>query len=415
MAHDIFISFSSKDKAIADAIVTKMESSALRCWVAPRDITPGHDWGGSIVEAIEESRIFILVFSESSNNSDQVKREVERAVSKGVVILPFRISDVSPSKNMEYYISTTHWLDALTRPIEKHIDTLVDHAKKIVNVEVISPHTDAVEPKHVEQILNNSYKKPQPLFKYLIFIILVIFLFLANSVFEGRFFVSEKELVSISEDPIYGGHKAVKKGCEDSLSYNSAREEASILNGGATQKQKQPVVICKIYLDEQPKLDTAIRLYARSLAAAAQYEKAIAFYIRAAELGDIHANLVLGYYYLHGRKNDRKLSITYLQKAADLNSLEAIIELGKTYELGRLSMPDYSKAVQFYSIASEKESAEGYYKLAQMYHFGLGVIVDKTKAQYLYRKALAFDHKQAEEALSEFSIERPSWSGNEVR
>ena len=41
MSHDIFVSYSSKDKAVADAIVSALENSGLRCWVAPRDVKPG--------------------------------------------------------------------------------------------------------------------------------------------------------------------------------------------------------------------------------------------------------------------------------------------------------------------------------------------------------------------------------------
>ncbi len=68
----------------------------------------------------------MLVFSSNSNNPPQVMREVERAASKGIAILPLRIEDVAPSKSMEYFISRTHWLDALTPPLEKHLQQLAD-------------------------------------------------------------------------------------------------------------------------------------------------------------------------------------------------------------------------------------------------------------------------------------------------
>ena len=41
---DVFISYSSKDKPVADAICNRLESGNLRCWYAPRDILPGADW-----------------------------------------------------------------------------------------------------------------------------------------------------------------------------------------------------------------------------------------------------------------------------------------------------------------------------------------------------------------------------------
>lgn len=54
MAHDVFISHSSKDKQVADAMCNKLESSGIRCWIAPRDILPGMDWTESLVKAIKK-------------------------------------------------------------------------------------------------------------------------------------------------------------------------------------------------------------------------------------------------------------------------------------------------------------------------------------------------------------------------
>jgi hypothetical protein len=51
----------------------------------------------------------VLVFSASAYASPQVRREVERAVHKGVSLLPVRIEDVLPSKSLEYFLSTQHW------------------------------------------------------------------------------------------------------------------------------------------------------------------------------------------------------------------------------------------------------------------------------------------------------------------
>jgi len=46
---------------------------------------------------------------------------VERTVHQGIAVIPFRIEDVLPNKSLEYFISTQHWLDALTPPLENHL------------------------------------------------------------------------------------------------------------------------------------------------------------------------------------------------------------------------------------------------------------------------------------------------------
>jgi hypothetical protein len=126
MAHDIFISYSSKDKTVADAVCAALEAERVRCWIAPRDVMPGVSYGEAIIEALNASRVLVLIYTANSNASRHVMREVERAVNKGVTVIPFRVEDVRPSPSMEYFISSDHWLDALTPPLESHVRRLVE-------------------------------------------------------------------------------------------------------------------------------------------------------------------------------------------------------------------------------------------------------------------------------------------------
>ncbi|MDR3799935.1 MAG: toll/interleukin-1 receptor domain-containing protein [Terracidiphilus sp.] len=124
MAHDVFISHSAKDKVTADAVCAMLESNGIRCWIAPRDVIPSMEWGEAIIDAIEQCRIMVLVFTANANASPQIRREVERAVNRGVAILPLRMEDVLPGKSLEYFIGNVHWLDALTPPVEAHLKNL---------------------------------------------------------------------------------------------------------------------------------------------------------------------------------------------------------------------------------------------------------------------------------------------------
>lgn len=122
--HDVFLSHSAKDRDVADAACAALEARGVRCWVAPRDITPGREWSEAIIEALQGARVMVLVYSGHANTSPQVLREVERAVSRGIPIVPFRIEDVPASKSMEYFISTHHWLDAFPPPLHRHVERL---------------------------------------------------------------------------------------------------------------------------------------------------------------------------------------------------------------------------------------------------------------------------------------------------
>ncbi len=132
MAHDVFISYSQKNKDTAEAVCGALEKKNIRCWMAPRDILPGREWGEAIVTAISEAKTMILIFSAASNESQQVLREVERAVNKKITIVPFRIENVVPTKSMEYFLYSTHWLDALTSDLPKHIAELTRTVESLV-------------------------------------------------------------------------------------------------------------------------------------------------------------------------------------------------------------------------------------------------------------------------------------------
>lgn len=129
MAREVFISYSQPDRDCAFELVSRIEEQAIECWIAPRDIAPSADWAAEIIDAIGRARVMILVFSASSNDSPQVRREVERAVHKQVSILPFRIEEVLPSKSLEYFLSAQHWMDAFPPPREPHYARLCGYLK----------------------------------------------------------------------------------------------------------------------------------------------------------------------------------------------------------------------------------------------------------------------------------------------
>lgn len=150
MAREVFVSYSQPDYECAVELVARVEGEGINCWIAPRDIAPSSDWAAEIIDAISNSRVMILVFSASSNDSPQVRREVERAVHKNVSILPFRIENVVPSKSLEYFLSSQHWMDAFTSPREAHYARLCAYLKsqltKTDSGRGVAPDTASTQP-----------------------------------------------------------------------------------------------------------------------------------------------------------------------------------------------------------------------------------------------------------------------------
>jgi len=136
MAHDVFVSYSSKDKTVADAVVASLEQNDIRCWYAPRDIKPSDDWAESITKAIESSKVFLIVFSGNANQSHRVLDEVNFAISEEITILPFRIENLDPVGAMKLHLSTRHWLDAYDPSWEAHLKKLVFDVSVIIEAKI---------------------------------------------------------------------------------------------------------------------------------------------------------------------------------------------------------------------------------------------------------------------------------------
>ena len=106
---DIFISYSSKDERIANEICVAFENEGLNCWIAPRNIQVGKEYGGEIIKGIEGCKVFFLCLSKSSNESQHVLREVERAVNRKLPIIVYQHEETVLSKSLEYFLASTQW------------------------------------------------------------------------------------------------------------------------------------------------------------------------------------------------------------------------------------------------------------------------------------------------------------------
>jgi len=137
----VFISHSSKDKPAAEAALYVLEKNGVSCWIAPRDIPPGAQWAEAVLDGIEKCSFFVLLFSESANQSPQVSREVERAVHKGLIIIPVRLEDVMPKKALEYFISGAHWMDAFPKPFEEYLEALTHSIQRFDSESSSQPQT----------------------------------------------------------------------------------------------------------------------------------------------------------------------------------------------------------------------------------------------------------------------------------
>lgn len=107
----IFLSHSSKNAKEAEAVCRVLEQAGHKCFLAPRDIPSGREYAEEIVNGIDSSSAVVLLLSEAANSSPHVLREIERAVSKKLSIIVYKLEDVELSKSMEYFLMTHQWVN----------------------------------------------------------------------------------------------------------------------------------------------------------------------------------------------------------------------------------------------------------------------------------------------------------------
>ena len=117
----VFISHASQNHKLADEIRQHLEKLRIDCWIAPRDIPAGAQYGEEIVSAINRSLAVVLVLTSEANNSRAVANEVELAFRNSKAIIPIRITPIEPSAGLAFFINSVQWVDACATPLKSRV------------------------------------------------------------------------------------------------------------------------------------------------------------------------------------------------------------------------------------------------------------------------------------------------------
>lgn len=110
-ASHLFVCFSSKDEAVAREVVEALEASGLQCWISLRDVLPGQNYQEAIVQALESASGIVFLFSEHSNKSQEIRKELSIGGSINVPVFPLRLSPIAASGALRYELAIRQWID----------------------------------------------------------------------------------------------------------------------------------------------------------------------------------------------------------------------------------------------------------------------------------------------------------------
>ena len=121
---DIFISYSAKDREKAEQLTELLASAGLSVWIDKHGIGAATSWSGEISKAIEECKALLLLLSETSIESDNVRKEVSLAAERKKKILPLDLEPVALTHDLAYHLAGIQRtpitnIDAIIRAIGK--------------------------------------------------------------------------------------------------------------------------------------------------------------------------------------------------------------------------------------------------------------------------------------------------------
>lgn len=118
---NIFISYSNENQALAKELCQVLKNGNISYWVDYENNAYGDPFAGSIVSAIDEAEVFLLLVTKESTRSKHVLRELSYADNHQKPILPVVAGEVVLSKDFEYYLSAYHLLSySNSLEFEKH-------------------------------------------------------------------------------------------------------------------------------------------------------------------------------------------------------------------------------------------------------------------------------------------------------
>jgi hypothetical protein len=425
-AHPIlFVSHVSEDRAAALEIVGELERRGVSCWIAPRNVQPGHPFDDEIVAALDHCRAMLLIFSEHCNESEYIRREVTVAGENRKVIIPFRIEDVQPRRGLRVRLSDLHWIDGFAVR-EQAIDELVKRFAPSGSTPFILPPSAPVPPEQ-PVVATPAARLAQPSVaarapkNYWPAIggagaLAVIAVAVAMWFWSGGF-DTKPAPAPVAADALSQGKAAFERKDYveamrwDRQAADQGNAAAQTLVGylyekglGVPRNSAEALIWYRKAADQghAPAQRNIGNLYEQGAGTARDYPEAMRWYRKAADQGNAGAQTNIGYLFENGLgvAQDYAEAMRWYRKAADQGEATAQNNIGVFYDKGYGVAQDYAEAARWYRMAANQGNIDAEYNLALLYADGRGVPRDLGQARQWMQNAAESGDPEAKKWLS---------------
>jgi TolB-like protein/Tfp pilus assembly protein PilF len=141
MAGEIFISYRRADEAFARLLHRALKAEGVEAWYDAL-IGPGQEWRLATAKALEDSKIFVLLFSENAAQSSDIAKELAAATHEKKLVVPVRLQNIEPKGSFLYELASRNWVNAYDNTEAK----LVELAKGLAQLVKTGARDESVLP-----------------------------------------------------------------------------------------------------------------------------------------------------------------------------------------------------------------------------------------------------------------------------
>ena len=143
---NVFVCHAKDDKSITKKLVSKLESSGIKCYVASRDKA-----AGTVDELISKSNIFILMLSKNAQKSDEVIEQLKSAVEHNCQIIPFKTGSIENNMTMQYFLHSLEWVDSYGDGFDEAYDVLLEIMEEISEGKIVKKAPKKISSKNEQE------------------------------------------------------------------------------------------------------------------------------------------------------------------------------------------------------------------------------------------------------------------------
>ncbi len=120
----VFLSYATTDRERALAVGDALEAAGVSVWIDRRAIAGGDLWAAGIAQAIRQCAVVVVLCSQASVNSRNVRQELQLAWDFDRPILPLILEPIAFPDEIAYFLHGRQWIELLDQPDSTGVEAI---------------------------------------------------------------------------------------------------------------------------------------------------------------------------------------------------------------------------------------------------------------------------------------------------